>query len=186
MALVAQSAYSLPMPPPYSVSRCSLGSPVMFRWFGFPSAPLGADLEVATDVFLRAVFPSRVEPGSHETAVVGSLFRHRIRKAMRGALRTPYETKAINPAYEPPLFEVRWQGLGSAQRLLAKGGKRFPALIRMYYSEPDSAPHHFIGHHIHEKTVTPGVDIRRLQNAEIDIALGFYYQGEQTTWGILS
>lgn len=183
---MARNPYSLPMPPPYSVSRCSLGSPVMFRWFGYPSAPPGADLEVATEVFLRAVFPSGVEPDPHETAVVGSLSRHRIRNAMRGALRTPYETKAIKPAYEPPLFEIRWQGLGSAQRLLAKGGKRVPTLIRMYYSEPDSAPHHFIGHHIHEKTVTPGVDIRRLQNAEIDIALGFYYQGEQTTWGILS
>ena len=184
MALVAQSAYSLAMPPPYSVSRCSLGSPVMFRWFGFPSAPLGADREIAAEAFVGAVSSWEVVPGSHESAFVITAFLDRMEEAERGMLRHPSHVKAIDETHEPPLFEMRWQGLGSITKPLGSGKERPKILMRMYYSEPSTTPHHVIGHHIHEKNVTPGVDIRRHQDAEINIALRFYYQGELTNWGI--
>jgi hypothetical protein len=56
----------------------------------------------------------------------------------------------------------------------------------MYHSEPFEAPHHFIGHHIHEKDIRDPNTVKELQNSEISVARRYFEHGLPTFWGISS
>jgi hypothetical protein len=54
----------------------------------------------------------------------------------------------------------------------------------MYHSEPPAEPGYFIGHHVHEKVVGPGVNINDEQDVEIGVARGMYRLGEGRRWNL--
>ena len=168
----------------HAASRCSAGSPLIFRWFGFPVAQPGQDTRVARSIFLAVVFEGRESTSDDERLMAGAEFSERLALASNGKLRAPREVRPINPGYDPPLFEIRWQGLPSRRPAAAGIRATDPTLVRMYFSEPIALPEYFIGHHIHRKQLRPQNLIRVLQDAEIGVATNFYYQGEATRWGI--
>ena len=168
----------------HKTSRCAAGAPLTFRWFGFPVAHLGQDTRVARSIFLAVVFEGRESTSNDERLMAGAEFSERLALASNGKLRAPREVRPINPGYDPPLFEIRWQGFPSRRPAAAGIRANDPTLVRMYFSEPTVLPAYFIGHHIHRKKLSPQHLIRVLQDAEIGVAMNFYYQGEVTRWGI--
>ncbi|TFD41767.1 hypothetical protein E3T37_03690 [Cryobacterium sp. TMT2-10] len=108
-------------------------------------------------------------------------FERRIEKAKRGQLRPVAEVKAVDVENPPPLYEIRWQTINVTS--VVDGVSIFgKALVRLYHSEPDTVPGHFIGHHIHEKDLVG--DVNDAQDQEINIAKKFYDSGQPAFWGI--
>ena len=182
VALVAQSAYSLPMPPPYSVSRCSLGSPVMFRWYGDTPVENGNHLRAATESFLRVISsPARdLDTFSQESLVAE--FQDRLVEAMRGKLSGTKRIKTIALFPRIPLFEIRWSAMTviehnpSGERVIRR------LAIRLYHSEPRELEGCFVGHVIHEKLSESDPDPRASQNERISDAADLYRIGRHTLW----
>lgn len=85
--------------------------------------------------------------------------------------------------HPPPLYEIRWQGLNITE-LAPDGVQSFATIsVRMYHSEPPSAPSHFVGHHVHEKRIDVD-DINATQQIEIKKAVKLHDQGRAIAWGI--
>lgn len=111
-------------------------------------------------------------------------FKQLITVAEAGLLVPDRQVKAVDINNPPPFFELRWQGI-SVQEINHEGNLVDRRLIvRMYHSEPDEAPMHFIGHHIHEKVISGDASVWLLQNEEIATAVGFYRSGISTKWGL--
>ena len=163
-------------------SRCSSGTPVTFRWYGYPTAELGEDLDTATGAFLAAITPAGRVWNPWAQRMVRAEFRDRVLAASRGELVPIDEVKAVDQENPPPLYEIRWQGIAVTDYTDGQAVHR-TALVRMYHSEPPQAAGHFVGHHIHEKLVDVD-DIYAAQDDEIRVAKGFYDIGEPTNWGI--
>ena len=182
MALVAQSAYSLPMPPPYSVSRCSLGSPVMFRWYGDTPVESGNHLRAATESFLRVIQQTNRLVDGHTEAALVAEFQRRILKAAKGLLEGSKRIKSISLFPQLPLFEIRWQSMTVLEH--TPEGTRVPhnLALRMYHSEPSEITGVFIGHLIHEKNTHRDIDPRVIQNERISYAAHLYRIGRHTLW----
>jgi hypothetical protein len=163
-------------------SRCTQRAALDFRWYGFPKAANGKDLEVATDAFMEALSgPSRLW-NPYNKAMVRSEFRDRVAAAKNGQLKPVDHVKSVDEDNPPPLYEIRWQDVTVTERT-ENGGLAHPTvLVRMYHSEPPAVPTFFIGHHIHQK-VTDG-DVNAQQDAEIAIAKKFYDSGEPHLWGV--
>ncbi|TFC87452.1 hypothetical protein [Cryobacterium sp. TMT4-31] len=108
-------------------------------------------------------------------------FQRRIQKASRGELTPVSEVKHVDETNPPPLYEIRWQTINVTT--VVDGVTQFGnTLVRLYHSEPAAALDHFVGHHIHEKSLAG--DINSAQDAEIGIAKRFYDSGESQLWGI--
>lgn len=168
---------------PYDApSRCSSRTPVTFRWFGYPKADIGEDLDIATDAFLAAITPEGRVWNPWAQRMVRAEFRDRVKAAARGELEPIDHVKAVDQENPPPLYEIRWQGIAVTDH---RDGHTThgTALARMYHSEPPHLDDHFIGHHVHEKLLDVD-DINATQDEEIRIAKRFYDAGEPTGWGI--
>ncbi|RFA15335.1 hypothetical protein B7R21_04790 [Subtercola boreus] len=166
-----------------SPSRCSLGQHVRFRWYGYPPAEVGDDIETAVDVLFESIDGGSRVWNLYNERMVRSEFRARILSAQRGELSPIDEIKSVDVRNPPPLYEIRWQGI-TVTSLLEAGKKRFDqVLVRQYHSEPVAAPGYFIGHHAHEKVVSGGTVSER-QDAEIAVAKRFYDAGSASGWGI--
>lgn len=155
-----------------------------FRWYGFPTADADDDVEVATSAFVQAL--SSVTGrlwNPYNLAMVKAEFRKRLAAAREGRLVPVDEVKPVDIANPPPLYEIRWQGVTVTNRDLSGKTSHDVVLVRLYHSEPDILPLHFIGHHIHEKSV--GGDVYAEQDAEIEIAKRFYDAGEPHKWGAI-
>ncbi len=110
-------------------------------------------------------------------------FRRRLVRASEGNLEPIDEVKPVDVDNPPPLFEIRWQGVAVTDAMEDGTLKFGEVVVRLYHSEPDRFPGYFIGHHAHEKDL--GVeDINAAQDAEIATAVGWYYHGDPTDWGI--
>lgn len=95
------------------------------------------------------------------------------------------EVKPVDEKNPPPLYEIRWQGISVTNRLADNTTVYSTVVVRMYHSEPASAPEHFIGHHAHEKDVSTA-DVNAAQQIEINVAKSMYKLGEVVNWGIAS
>jgi len=165
-------------------SRCSQGEPLTFRWFGFPTAEPGQDLQVLLSKVEEVIHkPNRII-NDYVLGMAKAEIRTRIRLAEKGALHTPSQVDSVDRRGGAPLYEIRWQNI----TVLVKRGRGKPReseiKLRLYHSEPREAPSHFVGHHIHEKDLTVKSQINHLQNAEIRVARNYYFQGLPTFWGI--
>lgn len=168
------------------ISRCSAGKSVRIRWYGYPSAPLGKDLEVATEKFLDVISNPARELNEYITSMAAAEFRHRIRSAEAGRLTPQRDIKPIIGSSDPLLFEIRWQSITVRERNNSGALEDKRLLVRMYHSEPKESPGYFIAHHIHEKVISGEASTWLLQNEEIATAVGFYHAGFSTRWGIKS
>jgi len=164
-------------------SRCSCGSPIEFRWFGYPTAEAGLDLDTATDAFITSISPEGRVWNPYALRMVRAEFRDRIKTAARGELEPVDEVKPVDIRNPPPLYEIRWQGIHVTDQIDGQL-HHTTALVRMYHSEPASIPEYFVGHHVHEKLVDVD-DISGTQQAEIEIAKRFFDSGESSNWGIV-
>ncbi|MEV7608621.1 hypothetical protein AB0N61_03970 [Microbacterium sp. NPDC089320] len=117
--------------------------------------------------------------------MVRAEFKKRLEKAQRGELEPVDEVKPVDVLNPPPLYEIRWQDIAVTDRL-DDGTQRFgKVVVRLYHSEPVARPGHFVGHHAHEKDVD-AADVYAAQDAEIDVAIGWYNHGADDFWGIAS
>lgn len=133
-------------------------------------------------LFAAVAAPGRVW-NPFAAQMVKSEFKSRILKAQQGRLRPVDEVKPVDVINPPPLYEIRWQGISVTTRN-SDGTQVFgEALVRMYHSEPLTAPGHFIGHHAHEKKIDVP-DVNTEQQQEIKTAIGWHNQGISTNWGI--
>ncbi len=165
-------------------SRCSSGSPLKFRWFGFPQAGEGHDLAVVLEKFQSVISaPNRLTNG-YIWGMAKAEVKNRIQLAANGKLRAPAQIKPVDTSNPPPLYEIRWQGI-TVQELQSDGTKvDLSLLIRMYHSEPAEAPVHFIAHHIHEKDLSIPTKANERQTIEIEVAKKYFDLGKPVFWGI--
>ena len=168
----------------FASSRCCNGKPLLFRWYGYPKAPLGFDLETAITKFITVLNAPNRDMNAYVVAMAKAECRHKLKLASLGQLTPSRHIKPIESANPPPLYEIRWQGITvrESNELGLFLDRRL--LIRMYHSEPSEAPNHFIGHHIHEKLISGDASTWLTQNEEIATAIGFYRAGLPTNWGI--
>lgn len=167
-------------------SRCTYGIPVTFRWYGAPSASEGQDLEVALVKFQMVIEqPSRVTNG-YIWAAARAEIKQKLELASQGKLTPPRQIDVIDGSNPPPLYEIRWQNITIQELQLDGTLIDLSLIVRMYHSEPFEAPHHFIGHHIHEKDISDPNTVKELQNSEISVARGYFEHGLPTFWGISS
>jgi hypothetical protein len=165
-------------------SRCTQGSPLIFRWFGDPASLVGLDLETLLFKFEAIARARGDQIHEHSLIIAKAEIRNRIERACRGRLRSTHHIKWVDRNNLPPIFEMRWQG-NTLSSPVEQGKQRFRTLlIRMYYSEPGSNPKYFIGHHIHEKNISDPERTKLLQNKEIRIAREFCKVGQASNWGI--
>jgi hypothetical protein len=116
-------------------------------------------------------------------AMVKSEFKKRIEKAAAGQLKPIDEVKGVDEDHVQPLYEIRWQEVPVTERESPGSPQvHLQVLVRLYHSEPVSDPDYFIGHHIHQKVVGPGVDVNGQQDVEIAVARGIYDVGEGVRW----
>jgi len=161
-----------------------LRTPITFRWYGFPVASDGDDLDVATEVFMSAISPPGRVWNPWTSTMIRREFRKRVQAAERGELQPVKEVKSVDEDNPPPLYEIRWQGVSVTS--IQDGAQTFSeVVVRMYHSEPPSVPSHFIGHHIHEKDVAAS-NVYDAQDEEIAVAKQFHDAGEAVNWGIAS
>lgn len=165
-------------------SRCSGGSLLKFRWFGFPQAVEGQDLAVVLEKFQSIIAaPNRLTNG-YVWGMAKAEVKNRIQLAANGKLRAPAQIKPVDTSNPPPLFEIRWQGI-TVQEVQPDGTKLdLSILVRMYHSEPAEAPVHFIAHHIHEKDVSNPSKANERQTTEIGVAKKYFDLGKPVFWGI--
>ncbi len=165
-------------------SRCTQGFPVNFRWFGEPAALLGLDIETLLYKFEEIARAQDNQIHEQVLVIARAEIRNRVERACKGKLRSTHHIKWVDRNNLPPMFEMRWQGI-TLTVPKNSGSKRFRnLLIRMYYSEPGTNPHYFIGHHIHEKNISDPERTKVLQNMEIQIAREFCKAGQESNWGI--
>lgn len=165
-------------------SRCSAKQLLAFRWYGFPTADANDDFDVATGAFVQALsnVTGRVW-NPYNLAMVKSEFRKRLAAAREGRLVPVDQVKPVDIVNPPPLYEIRWQGVTVTNRDPTGNIRHDEVLVRLYHSEPEVLPLHFVGHHIHEKSIDG--DAYSDQNAEIEIAKRFYDAGEPHNWGVI-
>lgn len=165
-------------------SRCSAASPVTFRWWGFPPQAEKDDIETAVDVLIDCIRNQEGRVWSpHALAMARAEFRQRIRKAANGRLRPIEQVKPVDTKNPPPLYEIRWQNIPITERDGSGGTSHGEAIVRMYHSEPDSAPGYFVGHHAHEKRLDVP-DVNAEQQTQIKIAIAWHDHGRNNNWGI--
>jgi len=166
-----------------SPSRCSAGSQISFRWYGFPQCNLGEDLDAAVEKLISAVSGENRVWNPYARAMVNAEFKRRIQKAAAGKLKPVDEVKPIDVANPPPLYEIRWQEIPVTEVDSQGNQIHKQVLVRMYHSEPSSLPAYFVGHHAHEKLVDVE-DVNAVQQDEIRAAIRWHNHGEGSLWGI--
>ena len=165
-------------------SRCSLGKPVEFVWFGFPEALDGNHLSAATFAFLSAVEADNRELNDFVRATMVAEFQDRISQASKGLLGNTRKIKGLSLLPDLPLYEIRWQGICVRERGEGGSVSTKNLAVRMYHSEPPELDGVFIGHHIHEKRTTDRTLEREMQNREILKAAELYLDGRAKLWGL--
>ncbi|ASY14411.1 hypothetical protein A1sIA53_02415 [Candidatus Planktophila dulcis] len=165
-------------------SRCSAGKPIRLRWFGFPQARLGEDLEVASRKFLDVISNKNRDINQYVSSMAVAEFKQRIRMAQAGLLTPQREIKPIDSSVAPLLFEIRWQAITVRERNGSGVFEDKRLLVRMYHSEPEEFPGFFVAHHIHEKNISGDGSTWLMQNEEISTAIGYWQAGLSTNWGI--
>lgn len=170
------------MPHPYEVSRCSLGAPVMFRWFGDVLVTHDNHLLAATQSFLQVIeTPGRI----YNVFAVSSLvaeFQFRILQAMRGQLSGTRKIKTVALFPTIPLFEIRWTNMTIAEQNPEGAVVATRLAIRLYHSEPTELQGCFIGHLVHEKRPEARTSEKQIQNTMIASAANLYLAGRRTLW----
>ena len=162
-------------------SRCSAGKPAHFHWFGSTRSSGDSPRSQAARAFVESLnFPDG--PGrAYLLAMALGEFHSRLDQAESGLLVGSARLKRVRRHNDPPLFEIRWQGVvipgvGSAETTSVS--------IRMYHSEPANLPLVFIGHHIHKKQTTPTNAITALQDYEISVAQRICSSGKLVMWNV--
>ena len=73
--------YHQTMKKTYPESRCCLGQPVNFRWFGYPPAEPNTDIYVAREKFLEVLKSDNRLVNEHIKAMATAEFDHKIKLA---------------------------------------------------------------------------------------------------------
>lgn len=143
----------------------------------------GDDVETAVGVLFSAVSRDGRVWNPFAAQMTRSEFKRRLQKAEQGKLRPVDEVKPVDVRNPPPLYEIRWQGI-NVTSLASDGTQTFGEVaVRMYHSEPEAVPGHFVGHHAHEKDID-AADVNAAQQAEIRTAIGWHDHGVSSNWGI--
>ena len=172
------------MDSPRLISRCTQGKPLTFRWFGEPTAHVGLDIETVLFKFEKIIRAKGKIADEYSLIMACAEIRNRIERAAEGRLRTTHQVKWVDQRNLPPIFELRWQGISISFLSELRKDRHQTLLFRMYCSEPEAFPEHFIGHHLHEKVISDPERIWILQNREIAIARDLCERGVETSWGI--
>ena len=143
-------------------------------------------MDIAVDAFIEAISADTRRWNMYNRATARAACKKRLERAARGELEPVDEVKGVDEENPVPLYEIRWQNVAVTDQSPDDPSQQIHSevQVRMYHSEPDVLPHHFIGHHVHEKNVADGVDVYQLQDDEIAVARRKYDAGEATTWGI--
>lgn len=170
------------MPLQRPTSRCSTSCQIHFHWFDGIQSEKGA-LERATEAFMAVLRQPNRLWSPYAEVMVKAEFKKRIQKAAAGLLKPIDEVKGVGEGHAQPLYEIRWQDIPVTEREDPQASPvHLQVLVRLYHSEPVSEPDYFIGHHIHQKVVGPGVDVRSRQDAEIAVARRIFDMGEAIRW----
>ncbi len=170
------------MPHQRPPSRCSSSCQIQFHWFDGTFSERRA-LDRATEAFMTVLRQPNRLWNPYAEAMVKSEFKKRIEKASAGLLKPIEEVKGVDEEHLQPLYEIRWQEVPVTERESPEASPVYKVvLVRLYHSEPASEPGFFIGHHIHQKVVGPGIDIFAEQDAEIAVARRIYDMGEGVRW----
>jgi hypothetical protein len=162
-------------------SRCSAGTPAHFHWFGSTHSSGLSPRSQAARAFVESLdFPDG--PGNaYLLAIALGEFHSRLDQAESGMLIGSTRVKRVRRHNDPPLFEIRWQGVAIPSVDTAETAS---VSIRMYHSEPANLPLVFIGHHIHKKQTTPTNAITALQDYEISVAQRICSSGKLVMWNV--
>lgn len=170
------------MPHQRPPSRCSSSSQLHFHWFDGTLADKDA-LDRATEAFMDMLRQPNRLWNPYAEVLVKAEFRKRIEKAERGLLKPIDEVKGVDEGHLQPLYEIRWQEVPVTERESPESPPvHLQVMVRLYHSEPVSEPEYFIGHHVHQKVIGPGVDVYGQQDAEIAVARGLYDLGISVRW----
>jgi hypothetical protein len=173
------------MPFPYSASRCSLGAPLMFRWYG-DVAVVGRDhLLAATQSFLRAVDSPLRQFDPYSTASLVAEFQDRLVQGIRGNLSGTKKVKTVALFPGLPLFEIRWNSMTVLEQDPSGKLISIRIAVRLYHSEPAELQGCFVGHLIHEKKPGSENQVREDQNRQISLAAQYFRQGRASLWNRL-
>lgn len=154
------------------VSARTSGQRADFLWRYCAS---GKHVEEAVDALMAEVdTKTRRQLSVYKRAMVRSMFRKRIEKAVAGGLEPEEECKPIR--VDPEVYEIRWSDVRIPVHGLADGLLRdHTCHYRLYYGEPKAAEY-FLGLHAHEKAVDglTADEISQAQDAQIDRAIAVY------------
>lgn len=164
-------------------SRCSCGHAVTFAWA--PPSTSTTAIESAVDALFLAISTPERRWNMWTKNAVRSEFRKRLEAAERGELHPVDHVKRIGRASAVDMFEIRWQGI-TVHEIDNDGVVAYPSILaRLLHVEPPEHPDHFAGIRAHEKQIgTNDAETASLQNAEIDAAVGTFWQYEPSDWGI--
>lgn len=166
-------------------SRCSAGKPLQFAYY--PDAPsLTADaIRAASQKFHDLMhIPGRLwSPFSWP--LEARRFAKRLEAACSGDLVPVDHVKDIDRAGQEYLFEIRWD-VAVTDRTANGSLQHRSVPVRLYHAEPADLLDMFVGLHVHEKAIVRGdrKATNALQDVEIGVAVGRFWEGRPLRWGI--
>ncbi len=169
-----------------STSRCCEGVELQFHYFDCVPRTDLEPIDIAVDAFMEAISNDARRWNIYNRATAKAACKKRLERAAKGELKPVDEVKGVDEDNTAPLYEIRWQNVAVTEQSPDDPSQQvfLEVLVRMYHSEPDILPQYFVGHHVHEKVVTDGVEVYELQDDEIAVARRKYEVGEPVTWGI--
>lgn len=169
-----------------STSRCSNGAELRFHYFDWVSRPDVEAIDAAVGAFMEAITTDTRRWNIYNRSVAKAACKKRLERAVRGELTPVEEVKGVDEENSAPLYEIRWQNVAVTDQSPEEPSQLVfsEVQVRMYHSEPDVYPEHFIAHHVHEKVVDDDSNIYQLQDDEIAVARRVYTTGENVKWGL--
>lgn len=172
-------------------SRCSERRALIYWWVS--KDPSESDLDAAVNELMACLEkPGRLW-NMYNRGVAKAEFRARLEAAQRGDLIPVEHVKYLDRGSAAWIYEIRWQNI-TVQVLEPGGKRRFVKLkVRALHAETPRLPNHLLGLHAHEKIVIV-VDgdkeaskraTNDAQNAEIDVAVRAYWDGDGSNWGLV-
>lgn len=142
-------------------------APITYHWYRIDS-----DLRLVPR--LRELLSAEPISSSDIDRFVGE-FRDRMLLLTEGKLRPVHHIQDLDRPTNIRLYEVRFR---------FEFGNDGEIRVRAYHSEQKDMYSTVIGLHMHVKNTLPGVDVRALQDLEIDKAAARYWQGRPSNWGL--
>lgn len=170
-------------PPP---SRCSAKCLLSFKWYPGPyDVPGDDEVSALRRVFLEHVYDEVQEPLERQRMMNIAEFNRVLKMAREGKL---VPVKEVDPTRVPGIFEIRWRNFPVTGKNASGIVEIAKKEVRLYHSEPDKFPTHFVGHVLHVKKIFDGDKgmTTSAQDSLIDSASQIRRIGENENWRIAS